>query len=162
MKKTTLISVVIVAVLVIGLFSFIKLNPPLASGTIGSTSEKQGVLISIGNKGFSNIKINDVLINNHEEPLDKKIQLSNPLKGFYIAADFDGEAKEFDLTDIEDVSIEPNTAPSSQLDKVNDGTATEDDKSYGLSVINNEEINEVIIHYSYLGLSFEKVIPIRF
>ncbi len=161
LKKITLISALIIAVIAIGLFSFIKWNPPLVSGTISSSGDKQSVVISIGNKGFSNVKITGVLINNNEEPLVKKIQLSNPLKGFIIADDFDGEAREYGITNIEDVIIEPNTSPSSQLEKVNNGTATEDDKSYGLSIINDKEINKVIINYSYLGLSFEKNVPIN-
>ncbi|WP_096202949.1 hypothetical protein [Bacillus sp. FJAT-45350] len=161
MRKIILISVLIFAVISIGLFSFIKSNPPLMSGTIGSSGDKQAVVISIGNEGFSDVEINDVLINNNEEPLDKKIQLSNPLKGFIVAVDFDGEAREYGITNIEDVIIEPNTAPLSQLEKVNNGTATEEDKSYGLSIINDKEINKVIINYRYLGLSFEKSVPIQ-
>ncbi|MFZ3580425.1 hypothetical protein ACOI1D_21185, partial [Virgibacillus sp. DJP39] len=82
-------------------------------------------------------------------------------KGFIVAADFDGEAREYGITNIEDVVIEPNTAPLSQLEKVNNSTATEDDKSYGLSIVNDKEINEVIINYRYLGLSFEKKVPIQ-
>lgn len=131
------------------------------NGIIGSSGDKQAVVISIGNEGFSDVVINDVLINNNEEPLDKKIQLSNPLKGFIVAVDFDGDkAQEFGITNIEDVIIEPNTSPSLQLEKVNKGTATEDDKSYGLSIISSKEIHEVIINYSYLGLSFEKNVSI--
>ncbi|WP_106494543.1 hypothetical protein [Lentibacillus sp. Marseille-P4043] len=161
MKKIAIISVLIIAVISIGFFSFIKLNPPLVSGTIGSSEDKQSIVISIGNKGFMNVKINGVLVNNNKEPLDKKIQLSNPLKGFIVADNFGGEEKEYGITNIKDVIIEPNTDPSSQLKKVNNGTATENDESYGLSIINGKEINEVIINYRYLGLSFEKNIPIQ-
>ncbi|WP_026562718.1 hypothetical protein [Bacillus sp. J37] len=161
MKKKILISVFILVVIVIGIFSFVKFNPPLASGTIASSGDLTFVVISIGNKGFSHVEITDVLVNNNEEPQDKKIQLSNPLKGFIVADDFDGEAREYGITNIKDVLIEPNTAPSTQLDKVNDGTATEDDKSYGLSVIHNKQINMVTINYRYLGLSFEKRVPIK-
>ncbi|WP_226528890.1 hypothetical protein [Metabacillus niabensis] len=161
MKKTILIPIFILVVLLIGIFSFIKINPPLVSGTIASSGDLTFVVISIGNKGFSHVKINDVLVNNNEEPKDKNIQLSNPLKGFIVAENFDGEAREYGITNINDVLIEANTSPSSQLDKVNNGTATEDDKSYGLSVIHNKEINLVTINYRYLGLSFEKRVPIN-
>ncbi len=161
MKKTILISVFILVVISIGIFSYIKFNPPLVSGTIASSGDIKFVVISIGNKGFSNIKINDVKVNNNEEPQDKKIQLSNPLKGFIVADDFNGEAREYGITNIKDVLIEPNTSPSSQLDKVNNGTATEDDESYGLSVIHNKAVNMVTIKYSYLGLSLEKHVSIK-
>ena len=161
MKKIILISTLIFAIILIGLFLFIKSNPPLISGAIGSAEDKQAVVIEIGNEGFSDVKINDVLINNNEKPIDKKIQLSNPLKGIIIASDFDGEAKEYGITNIYDVEIEPNTDPKTQLEKEKNGTVTEDDKIYGLSIINDEEINEVTINYSYLGFSFEKKVPIQ-
>ncbi|MBU7592763.1 hypothetical protein [Metabacillus halosaccharovorans] len=160
MKNTILISIFILVVLIIGIFSFIKFNPPLVSGTIASSGDLTFVVISIGNKGFSHVKINNVLVNNNEEPQNKKIQLSNPLKGFIVADSFEGEAREYGIMNIKDILIEPNTSPSSQLDKVNNGTATEGDKSYGLSVIHNKEINMVTINYSYLGLTFEKYVPI--
>ncbi|WLR46330.1 hypothetical protein LC065_12115 [Halobacillus litoralis] len=124
MKKVSVIIVLIISSCFIGLFSFIKFHTPLVNGAIGSSADKQSVVISIGNKGFSNIKIEDVRINTNEEPLDKKVQVSDPLKGFIVADSFDGEAVEYGLTDIQDVVIKPNTSPSSQLDKVNNGTAT--------------------------------------
>ncbi|MGR9049437.1 hypothetical protein ACQ4XT_12505 [Halobacillus faecis] len=161
MKKINLMIVLIIIVCSIGLFSFIKFHTPLVSGAIGSSADKQSVVISIGNKGFSNIKIEDVRINTSEEPLDEKVQVTHPLKGFIVADSFDGEAEEYGLTDIQDVIIKPNTSPSSQLEKVNNGTATEKDNSYGLSIINHKEINEVIIHYNYLGMAFEKSITIH-
>jgi hypothetical protein len=160
LRKAILFSVLMIALIISGFFSFTIWNPPLVSGAIGSSMDKQFVVISIGNKGFSSVRINSVLINNNDEPLDKKIQLSNPLKGFIIADDFENEARGYGITDIKDVLIEPKTAPSSQIEKMNNGTATEDDKSYGLSIITNTEINEVRIYYSYVGLSFEKHVPI--
>ncbi|GEN52144.1 hypothetical protein [Halobacillus faecis] len=160
-KRNMMIVLMIIFVCSIGLFSFIKFHTPLVSGTIGSSADKQSVVISIGNNGFSNIKIEDVRINMNEEPLDKKVQVSHPLKGFIVADSFDGEAEEYGLTDIQDVIIKPNTSPSSQIEKVNNGTATEKDNSYGLSIINHKEISEVIIHYNYLGMAFEKSITIH-
>lgn len=159
MRKITFISVLIFAILSIGLFIYIKSNPPLISGTIGTSGDKHTVVVVIGNKGFSGIKITKVLINNNELALDKKIQINNPLKGFIISDSF--EEKEYNMKKIDDVNILPNTSPSTQLEKVNNGTASENDKSYGLTVINNKPINEVIIHYNYLGLNFEKSISIN-
>lgn len=159
MRKITFISVLIFAILSIGLFIYIKSNPPLISGTIGTSGDKHTVVVVIGNKGFSGIKITKVLINNNELALDKKIQINNPLKGFIISDSF--EEKEYNMKKIDDVNILPNTSPSTQLEKVNNGTASENDKSYGLTVLNNKPINEVIIHYNYLGLNFEKSISIN-
>ncbi|MBX0358647.1 hypothetical protein [Halobacillus sp. Nhm2S1] len=160
MKKVSMMIVLMIAVCSIGILSFIRFHTPLVSGAIASSADKQSVVISIGNQGFSHIKIHDVQINNDEEPVDKKIQVSHPLQGFIIADRFDGSAIEYGLTDIKDVTIKPNTSPSSQLEKLNNGTATKEDLSYGLTIINNQEIREVMISYSYLGMAFEKSVSL--
>jgi hypothetical protein len=159
-KKIIMISVLCIAIILIGLFSLIKFNPPMVSGTLATSGDKNSVVVEIGNKGISNVKIKDVLINNNKEPLEQKMQVSNPLKGFIISDTFDDKTKEYGITNIEDAEIQPNTSPLTQLEKVNNGTATENDKSYGLSVIYNSAIERVIIKYSYLGLTFEKTVLI--
>jgi hypothetical protein len=150
------------AIVLIGLFVFIKVDQPLESGTIsiGTAEDQQILMLEIGNKGFGDIKIKRVVVNDYEEPVDMKIQISNPIKGFIVPVDFEGKAQEYGITDIKDVKLLPHTTPSINLEKVNNGTATEKHHSYGLTVINRNPIYEVIIYYTYLGFSFEKRIPI--
>lgn len=158
MRKTVIISILVSAIVLIGFFVFIKLNQPLESGTIsiGTLEDQQLLMLEIGNKGFGDIQIKRVVVNDSEEPVDTKIQVSNPLKGFIIPGNFTAKGN----TDIKDVELLPRTSPSTNLEKVNNGTATEKDHSYGLTLINRNPIYEVIIYYTYLGLSFEKKIPI--
>ena len=158
MRKTVIISILVSVIVLIGFFVFIKLNQPLESGTIsiGTLEDQQLLMLEIGNKGFGDIQIKRVLVNDSEEPVDTKIQVSNPLKGFIIPGNFTAKGN----TDIKDVKLLPRTSPSTNLEKVNNGTATEKDHSYGLTLINRNPIYEVIIYYTYLGLSFEKKIPI--
>ncbi len=63
-----MISFLIVAIVSIGLFTFIKSNPPLVSGTVGSSGDKHTVVVEIGNKGFSDVNIKSVFINNNAVP----------------------------------------------------------------------------------------------
>ncbi|MBK3496544.1 hypothetical protein JFL43_17110 [Viridibacillus sp. YIM B01967] len=161
MKKKPLILVLMFAIISIGIFSLVKSNPPLVSGTIATSGDKHTVVVVIGNKSFSDVQIKEVLINNNEKPLKQKIQLSNPLKGFIISDDIDGEERDYEFINIEDVKIQSKTSPSTQLEKANNGTATESDKSYGLTVFYNKEISKVIIKYSYLGLSFGETVSIH-
>ncbi|WP_227939943.1 hypothetical protein [Alkalihalobacillus deserti] len=161
MRKIIMFSIIIIAVILVGIFSFIKFNPPLVSGIVGATNDYNAVVVEIGNKGFAEVKVDNVLVNGNEEPLNLKMQVSNPLKGFIITDTFDEEAKEYGIHDIENVTIKPNTSPSAQLEKVNNGTATTDDKSYGISVIHNKEIETVNIKYSFLGISFDKTVTVK-
>ncbi|WP_088105638.1 hypothetical protein [Halalkalibacter urbisdiaboli] len=60
---------------------------------------------------------------------------------------------------IEKVTIQPDTTPLTQFENLNNGTATEEDTSYGLNVVDST-INSVNITYRYLGLLFKKTVEI--
>ncbi|WP_088069605.1 hypothetical protein [Gottfriedia luciferensis] len=153
----------IVSLIIFGIKPFLKRNPPsppLESGTIGWTENKHGVVIAIGNKGSKKFNITDVLVNNNERPLNVKIQVSNPLKPLVIT-DSLNEDKKYVFKDINSIDIEPNTSPSYSLKKVNNGTSTEKDKIYGLSVVQNKSINKIIIKYRYMSITFEKEILVK-
>lgn len=156
-----MISFIGIVIILIGVFSLIKFNPPLVSGTVASSYDYNTVMVEVGNKGFGNVKIKEVLVNDNETPLKFKIQVSNPFKGFIVTDTFDKETKGYEMIEIKDVAILPDTSPLTQLEKVNNGTATENDKSYGLSVVHNNVIEVVIITYSYLGFSFENTVQIK-
>lgn len=71
------------------------------------------------------------------------------------------EAKNYVFKNINSISIEPNTSPSYILEKENNGTLTENEKIYGISVIHDKSINKIIIKYRYLSLQFEKELFVR-
>ncbi|MFK9092708.1 hypothetical protein [Bacillus salipaludis] len=163
MKKAICISAATIGVIIllVGSFIYIKLNPPLVGGNVGTGDENHIVLVGVGNKGFKDIKITEVLINQNKQPQKLKVQVSNSLKGFMIGDPFDARAQEYGATDLESVTIQPKTSPQLQLDKVNNGTATEKDVIYGITIAQDQPIQTVIIKYRYLGLSFVKTISIR-
>ncbi|MET3194688.1 hypothetical protein [Bacillus sp. OAE603] len=159
LKKLVVVLAIVVVILLIGFKPFMKLNPPLESGTIGWTKDRHGVVIAIGNTGLKKIKITNVLVNNNERPLNAKIQESNPLQPLIIT-DSLNEEKKYGFKDIDSLMIEQNTSPSDSLEKVNNGTATKKDKTYGLYVVQNKSIHKVIIKYRYMGILFLKEITV--
>ena len=161
-KKILIVLAIVILIILIGFKPFIKRNPPLEISTIGWTEKKHGVVIQIGNKGWKKVHISDVLVNTNERPLNVKIQVSNALKPLLITDSFtDKEAKNYVFKNIDSISIEPNTSPSYTLEKENKGIATEKDKTYGISVLDDESINKIIIKYRYLSIPFVKEISIR-
>ncbi|MCK1999842.1 hypothetical protein MZM54_00410 [[Brevibacterium] frigoritolerans] len=160
-KKWFFILAAILVIVFIGSIIFTKLNPPLVSSTVATTSGNDAVVIGIGNKGFSKIRIKGLLVNNNEIPSYQKIQASNPLKGFALTDNFDTEAKEYGLKNIEDVIIETDTSPTEQYEKMDKGTATKNDKIYGISIVHTEPIHVVHIKYSYFWLKFEETVPVK-
>ena len=161
MKKIIIISSISLIIFLVGSLTYIKLNPPLVIGTVASGNEKHIALVGVGNKGIKNIKITEALVNNNEQPQEVKVQVSNPLKGFIITDSFDAVAKEYRIKNLGSVSIQPKTSPQIQFEKMDKGTATEKDISYGITIVQDQPIETVIIKYRYLGLSFVEDITIN-
>ncbi|MBY0085707.1 MULTISPECIES: hypothetical protein [Brevibacillus] len=144
LKKKLWISILLTAIVVGGFYSLVKGNPPLDIGTLASSNDHKSVVVGMGNKGFGEVKIIDVSVNNDEKPSETKVQVSNALQGFIITDDYDNpDSKPYGFQNIEDIAIKA-------------GTATKSDEMYGLSLIHHEAINRVNIKYSYLGMTFDE------
>ncbi|KZZ84411.1 hypothetical protein [Bacillus sp. SJS] len=155
MRKKLFLLILISVIAFGGVYLFVKFNPPLEIGTLASSEDKKSIVVEVGNKGFWEVKIGDVLINNNEKPTKLKVQASNSLQGFIITDDFNNkESKNYRFMNIHDVTLKAGTSPSSNYKKFDDGDASVKDKAYGISAIYTEPINRVHIKYSYLGLSF--------
>lgn len=162
LKKKLWISVLILGITIAGLYYFVKFNPPLVIGALGLSEDYKSVIVEVGNKGFREVKILDVVVNNNEKPSKTKVQVSNAIQGFIITDNFNNnESKKYGFTNIEDTTIKVDTSPKTQLEKLDNGTATSNDEIYGISVIHNESIIKVDIRYSYLGITFNKTVPIN-
>lgn len=159
MKKRIWLSFPILAIIMVGIYFSIKLNPPLEIGTLASTADHKAALVEVGNKGFREVNIVDVSVNNHERPSETKIQVSHALQGFIMADDYNSEeAKKYIFVGLNDIALKGGTSPSATLDKLNDGTASENNEIYGVSVIYDKEIDKVHIKYSYLGIPFNETV----
>ena len=162
MKKKIWISVSILVVIIVGIYFLLKLNPPLEVGTLASSGDSKSVVVGIGNRGFQEVKILDVLVNNNDIPAETKIQVSNALQGFVITDNYNNEeAKEYRFMNVNDVTIKAGTSSSSNFEKLDDGTASEKDEIYGVSVFFDKEINAVTIKYSYLGIPFKETVVLH-
>lgn len=162
MKRKLWISVSILTVIIACIYLFLRFNPPLETGTLASSGDSKSVVVGVGNKGFQNVKILDVLVNNNDNPVETKIQVSNALQGFVVTDNYNNEeAKEYRFMNVNDVTIKAGTSPSSNLEKLDDGTASEKDEIYGVSVFFDKEINAITIKYSYLGIPFKETVVLN-
>ncbi|MFA9556663.1 hypothetical protein ACERII_05100 [Evansella sp. AB-rgal1] len=158
--KKSLIIVISAIILLVGTYTFIKFNPPLSAYSSGYAMDRKVLLVEIGNKSpIGNLKIEEILVNNNDSPLQLKVQVSHHMQGFVISDNFDREVEsEYTFEDLETTVIQPNTDPQKQINKVKDGTATEEDIIYALSFIHEESINQVTIKYRHLGISHKKTL----
>lgn len=166
MNKKILIvvlSLMVFVALVGGTLMFLKSKPPLETTTVASDQNQHFVIVGFGNKGWGDIKLTEVAVNNFEEPLKSKIQMSNPMQGFIMTDDFESEESQpYRFTEIDEATIKTGTSPSATLEKQNNGTASEDDETYGLTVMHDEVIHTVHIKYSYFGINLFEEVEIRF
>ncbi|PSK15257.1 hypothetical protein C7R92_01345 [Brevibacillus porteri] len=146
MKKKLWIFVLLIPIFIGGFYFLVKGNPPLDIGTLASSNDHKSVVVGIGNKGFGEVKILGVSVNNDEKPSKTKVQVSNALQGFIVTDDYDNkESIPYGFQNIEDIAMKA-------------GTSTKNDEIYGLSVIYHESINRVNIKYSYLGITFDEMV----
>ncbi len=158
-----MIFIIILLIIVASIFLFLKLNPPLETIQNGSSLDGDVQLIRLGNKSsFGQIKIEEVFVNHNVTPAQMKIQESYHPKGFMIPEQFEGqEETEYTFKDLSEVTIKPNTIAAEHFNHIEAGTITEDDTIYGLTLIHNETIYEVMITYRHLGIVYETTFSIE-
>ena len=116
----------------------------------------------MGNKGFSDVQITNVYINNGETPTEVKMQMNHPDKGFIIIDDFSSsESAAYNFVSLTDAKIAKRTLINEVYEKQDQKQVKEDDKIYGLTILNEQPIYKVDIHYRYLGLSYETEISLN-
>lgn len=143
-------------IVLVGIFAYININPPVETGTIVISGDGKAALTGIGNKGFAKIKVKDVTVNHGEEPAEKKMQIGDAFQGFILRDEPKNEAG-YEFVDIRH-TIETGSSPSAHLDKLNEGTASGPDDIYAVSVWHQKRIHTIHITYTYFGLSFEETV----
>lgn len=152
MKK---VIVGLIIVLFIGIILWLRLNPPLEYGTIADNSENTSVVIGLGNRGFNDIQITKVSINNGETPTEVKIQMDHPNKGFVITDDFSSpEVASYNFFSLTDLKIKKGTIIGEIYERQDKKQVREDDRIYGLTILNEQPIHKATIQYQYLGMPY--------
>ncbi len=160
MNKVFRYIIVILILLFVSFIGFLKLNPPLAHGSIGTTEDKHSVIVALGNKSLlGNIQITDVAINNNQPPTNVKVQISDSEKGFTLSDDHALLMEEYGIKDYETVLLGPDTSP---LASRAIASPADDIPSpiYGLSITEETSIDSIKLTYRYLGLVFFKTIKV--
>jgi len=149
-------------VIFIGIIFWLKVNPPLESGTIASNGEYTSVVVGLGNKGFGDIQISKVHINKGGRPIKVKMQINHPNKGFVITDELSSsEAAAYNFVSLTEAKIAKRTIIDEMYEKQDKKQVKEDDKIYGLTIFNEQPIYKVEIHYRYLGLSYQTEISLK-
>lgn len=164
MKNKILIPVVLIIILFTGFLVFLVMNPPLYIRGHGTTVEpipdkEENLYVVAGvnpeNHGFANIKLKEVLVNDSYKPVKVELGLSRS-NTMVMIAEAVGETRDgFSFHNIEDYPIK--TPPKQEYEEGVFDTIRE----YGIIVYHDEEIMNVLIKYSYLGIPFKQLVVIN-
>lgn len=159
MKKVVLGLIIL---LFIGIISWTRLNPPLEKNLLARSSDYTSIIIGMGNNGLRDIQVTEVYVNQGEKPSDVKMQINHPDVGFIIADDFESpDAAAANFVDLTEAMIKKGTINSELLERQDKNQVREDDRIYGLSILNGEPINNVTVHYRYLGMPYKVVMDVE-
>ncbi|RWZ54697.1 hypothetical protein EQV77_13700 [Halobacillus fulvus] len=136
--------------------AYIKVNPPLAHGSIGTTTDRHSVIITIGNKSlFGAIHITDVSINGSLPPMEVKVQETDSSAGLMITDIATDPASQFNTEKPAPITLMPNSSPL-----VTDSAEQLENKVYGLSITEKNPIDKIELSYKFFGLTFIKTIQL--
>ncbi|MGR9048084.1 hypothetical protein ACQ4XT_05620 [Halobacillus faecis] len=160
MKKVIRYAVFVLILLFVSIIGFLKLNPPLTHGSIGTTEDKQTVIVALGNKSLlRSIQITDVSINNNQQPTNIKMQISDSEKGFMITDTYALVEDAYAINEFETIPLAPDTSPLASK-----AMAASPDTSpttiYGLSITEESSIDSIKLTYRFFGLVFFKTIQV--
>ncbi|AWE07931.1 hypothetical protein DCE79_11270 [Lysinibacillus sp. 2017] len=154
--------IVLMIVILIGIVFWIKITPPLEYGTIAGNGEYTSVVIGLGNTGFNDIQVTEVYVNNGETPSQVKMQIEHPDKGFIVTDDFSSsEAATHNFFSLMDTKIKKGTIIGEIYERQDKKQVHEDDRIYGLTILNEQPISKVTIQYRYLGMPYKIEVQVK-
>ncbi|CAN7546230.1 hypothetical protein [Rossellomorea sp. LjRoot5] len=165
MKKRFVMAILflMVAVVVVGGYFWIKKNPPIEVGVVAQNATGTSVLVEVTNHGWKDAKVTGVTVNHDEVPGEVKMQVSNLLTGYAIT---DGPGDKLPegirFKNVEEVTIKAGLTNAEQLDSVDAGTATKEDMIYAVNVFHDEKVRRVLIEYEYLGMTYREMVEADF
>ncbi len=159
--------IVVVAVVLVGILLYLKINPPLDIRGIVSNGEQAGnvtndtgnpfvIVAQPKNNGFVNVRLKEVLINANEKPLKAELGVgrSNHMVMVKQALGSIDEEEKISFHDISKYPIRPLTRV--QNERIDSDTM----KHFGIAVFHDEKIHHLIIKYSYFGIPFKEEIDL--
>ncbi|MFJ7737260.1 hypothetical protein ACIQ2D_13100 [Lysinibacillus sp. NPDC097287] len=159
MKK---IIVGLILVLFIGVIFCLRVNPPLEYGTIASNSEYTSVIIGLGNTGFNDIQVTEVYVNNDKTPSEVKMQIVHPDEAFIVTDDFSSsEVASYKFFSLMDTKIKKGTIIGEVYERQDKKQVKEDDRIYGLTILNEQPIYKATIQYRYLGMPYKIEVNVK-
>jgi hypothetical protein len=158
LKKTSLIIGFVSVFIVLSIFIYIKVNPPLSANGVSSYSDNEMKrVVEIVNSGFANINIESVLVNGNEA---KTVELGASRSNHLVIGGGLEEDRYITFYNINDLEVQPELSIE-HLKKLNEKGDTQIIKHYGLRVIGYEVPEKIMIKFTYLGIPFSLEVDVK-
>lgn len=150
--KKVIWMLVVSIIIVLGLFMYIKHNPPLLSCGVSSMRGDACELVEIVNCGFADISLEKVLVNNGEKPMKVELGVSRT-DHLVLGAGLD-EDPYVTFHNIREYKVKPELSVEERK-KLVENKDKKIIKHYGLCLSHDKPLKKIIIIYRYLGIQFE-------
>src|SRR5699024_9153593 len=145
---------------IVGVYLFLRMNPPIEVHTIVSNEENTSIVVGIGNTGFISMNLVDVTVNKKEEPSEVALQVSTFEDGFIVMEDRESaEAEGLEFIDIDERPITIGTVLAEPSES--EGAGLEEVEIYGVSIFHEKKVHSVQIKYRHFGMTYEETIQIK-
>ncbi|WP_034761551.1 hypothetical protein [Rossellomorea vietnamensis] len=163
MKKRLWMIVLFLMVAAIGGgYTWLRMYPPMEFGVVAQNAAGTSVLVEVTNHGWKEAKVTGVTVNGDEAPDEVKMQVSNLLRGYAITdGPRDKLPEEISFENVGDVRIKAGPTNAEQMDRLDDGTATKEDRIYAVNVFHDEKVMQVQIEYQSLGMTYRETVDIE-
>ncbi|MCC5803573.1 hypothetical protein [Rossellomorea vietnamensis] len=145
-----------------GGYMWLRVHPPMEVGVVAQNAAGTSVLVEVTNHGWKDAKVTGVTVNGDEAPDEVKMQVSNLLRGYAITdGPRDELPEEISFENMGDVRIKAGPTNEEQMDRLDDGTATKEDRIYAVNVFHDEKVRHVQIEYQSLGMTYRETVYIE-
>lgn len=150
-------ALIIILVGIFMLMLYIRANAPLYIWGWGKTyypdkEEVKGIVLDIKNKGFTGLNLENVFINENENPEVVELGISRTSSLVQMSAKNEIEEQGISFHKLGEVEVKVDLTPEQRLELSNDKNVI---KHYGVWIqTSGEPVYKITIRYRYLGIPF--------
>ncbi|MGE7824881.1 hypothetical protein [Paenibacillus sp. NPDC093718] len=128
---------------------------PIKVGGFTSFTGENTIIFEVINKGFADVELLDVRVNNGMKPTKAELGVSYSLH--LVGGEALAEDPDIEFVDIRELPITPELMPDEKRAALDQGTRIP--LNYGVRLYNDEPITRIEVKYKYWGITFTREMP---
>ncbi|OIB00846.1 hypothetical protein AK95_27235 [Paenibacillus sp. LC231] len=128
---------------------------PIKVGGFTSFTDENTMIFEVINKGFADVELLDVRVNNGMKPAKSELGVSYSLH--LVGGGGLDEDPDIEFVDLRKVPLKPEIMPDKKRAALNQGSRIP--LNYGVRLYNDEPITQIEVKYRYWGITFTREMP---